>query len=238
MSAIHDASPLENIVQYSLLSLDLLDLILQKLSLKKQIQLLSINSYLFNNSHIKFLDNKKFSQENIQEKYINGEYCWAGLLSLNTDSNNKINNVNHLKDTLLQLNAFYTSGIDQEGISQLKVLLSLNAGNNERINDVNHLKDTLLELNTFGVSGINQVGISELKALQILNTDCNNKIKNVNHLKDTLKELSAYRNSGINQEGISELRVLKILDASSNKKIKNVNHLKNTLEELYAFDNR
>ena len=70
-------------------------------------------------------------------------------------------------------------GIDQKGISNLKVLQKLNADNNSKITDVNHLQYTLTELNCRWDCGIDQKGISYLKALQKLDACGNYKITNV-----------------------------------------------------------
>ena len=103
------------------------------------------------------------------------------LIQLNANSNEKIKNVNHMKNTLKILYCWGVSGIDQNGISELN-LIELYAWNNEKIKDVNHMKKTLKILNCSSNSGIDQNGISELNLIK-LNAIYNNKITNVNLIK-------------------------------------------------------
>ena len=77
-------------------------------------------------------------------------------------NNYKINNVNHLRNSLKILNCFGWCGIDQKGIMFIK-LEELNATGNIGINNVNHMKDTLKILNCGWGCGIGEEGISELK---------------------------------------------------------------------------
>ena len=162
------------------------------------------------------------------------------LQILNANNNWRINDVNHLKNTLTELHCIGKCNINQNGIAQLTRLQILQASSS-KINDVNHLKDTLVKLGCEFYCNINQEGISKLTKLQILNADGNKNVRSVNHLKRTLIKLSCQNtqydsftwcDSGINQEGISELMILQELIANCNPKITNVNHLQNTLIHL------
>ena len=80
--------------------------------------------------------------------------------------NNKIYDINFLKNTLEKLDVSGKKcGIRQEGIEQLTKLKILNANDNENINDINFAKNTLEILYASSDSGITQKGIEELKKL-------------------------------------------------------------------------
>ena len=88
---------------------------------------------------VRFKIGFKITQEIIQQKKFNK------LQKLNAGYNSKITNVNHLRNTLTELDCRWDCGIDQMGISDLLKLQKLNATNNVRITDVNHLRNTLTE---------------------------------------------------------------------------------------------
>ena len=229
--------------QKYILCLDVVQIICDFCDLKTQINLIKTCKEYEENLKIKKLTctdiiNSQITQNILQQKKFDQLRC------LNVWNNKKITSVNHLKDTLLELDCSCVCGIRQEGINDLRKLQKLNVFCNNNITNVNHLKDTLIELYCGGSCGIRQKGINELRNLQKLYTWNNKKITNVNHLKDTLLELDCgydcgYNNNryddnscGMRQEGINELRKLLKLDAGNNEKITNVNHLKDTLIEL------
>jgi len=89
-------------------------------------------------------------------KYIEKLHC---------SDNCKIDNVNHLKNTLKILNCSYTCGIDQNGISELQYIEEIYCSNNNKINNVNHLKNTLKILHCSHICGIDQNGMRSNLAL-------------------------------------------------------------------------
>ena len=185
----------------------------------------------FNELKIRKLDCSNGIAAQITQKIIQ-QKKFDRLQKLNAYNNSRITSVNHLANTLIELNcAGYFCSINQEGINNLKVLQKLNAYNNSRITSVNHLANTLIELNCGRDCGINQKGINDLKVLQILNAFNNTKIISVNHLMNTLIQLDCSWNN-INQEGIKELKILRKLYTSGNSKIISVTHLTNTLIEV------
>lgn len=123
------------------------------------------------------------------------------------NNNPKINNIDHLSETLEKLCCMGNSGISQTNIFKLNKLKSLKCSDNTKINNVNHLTDTLIKLYCGGASGVDQDGISKLSNLRYLNCVRNIKINNVkgkkifpfnpwpsrwprvNHLKETLASL-------------------------------------------------
>ena len=65
------------------------------------------------------------------------------LMKLYAHNNEKIKNVNHMKNTLKILNCSGSNcAIDQNGISELN-LIKLYASENNKIKNVNHMKNTL-----------------------------------------------------------------------------------------------
>ena len=123
------------------------------------------------------------------------------LIVLYAAGNKKINNVNHMKETL---NCGYNCGIDQNGISELN-LIHLNASDNKKIKNVNHLKKTqvardgqkpclLKILYCVNDSGIDQNGIAELNLIELY-AGGNEKIKNVNHMKKTQVARDGHKSS-------------------------------------------
>jgi hypothetical protein len=220
----------------------IVSLIFAKLSIQKQ----KLFNLIFKEYPIKSLDLSSFpnvTQEDITKKYVNGEYCWKDLISLNI-KNTKINNINHLSLKKLICNDI----IDQEGIEKLSDLKILHVdvyhsigvdntahtgvNTSKGVNDVSFCKDTLEELSAQYNSGINQEGIEKLNKLRILYCDGNPRINNVNHLNNSLQLLSAQLNNNIDQAGISKLNNLKILRISYNEKIFNLKKLQNSLLEL------
>jgi hypothetical protein len=96
-------------------------------------------------------------------KYLNasGYYCkisdegikQLNLKKLNVCDNQKITNINHMGNTLIELNASFLCIINNESIKNLH-LRKLNACNNKNITSVNHMKETLTELNASENCGI------------------------------------------------------------------------------------
>lgn len=97
---------------------------------------------------------------------------------LDASCNNKIIDVNQMKNTLKILKCYsgkYSEcGIDQNGISDIS-LIDLCASGNKSINNVNHMKNTLKFLFCAGNSGIDDKGVAELKTTEIYSRD-NHKI--------------------------------------------------------------
>lgn len=84
----------------SQLNINLIKRIFSKLeSFKKQYYFTLINSEIFNNIFITSLISNKITQKNLEEKAVNGKYCWDGLKELHA----LYVNVNHLADTSLML---------------------------------------------------------------------------------------------------------------------------------------
>ena len=84
---------------------------------------------------------KKLSQQIIeQNKYKNVEKI--NLIELDTYTNTKIWNVNHMKNSLQILNCSYGSKIDQNSISELN-LIELYSTQNYKIKNISHMKRTL-----------------------------------------------------------------------------------------------
>ena len=126
---------------------------------------------------------KKLDQKTIQQdKYRYVE-------KFNADNNDKIHNLNHMKNTQ----------VDRGGQKFQKICCLLKilccTGNNE------------IDLN--GNSGIDQDGIAQLSLIELYACD-NKKIKNVNHMKNTLKILHCGYNCGIDQDGISQLNLIEL----------------------------
>lgn len=100
---------------------------------------------------------------------------YISLIKLNTSSNKKITDINHMKDSLRILFCMYNNcGIDQNGIKELQ-LCEPYASNNKKINSVNHMKKSLKILYCEYDCGITKMRISDVK-LDMLEYYCNNKI--------------------------------------------------------------
>ena len=179
----------------------------------------TINLYNLNKDHqdniiIRNLYSVEYRIYKLNQKIIE-QNKYKYVERLNVFGNEKIKNVNHMKNTLKILNCSY-SGIDQKGISQLN-LIKLSVFENKKIKNVNHMKKTLKILKCGSDSAIDQDSIVELNLIE-LDATGNEKIKNVNHMKKTLKILECGYNSGIGQHGISELNLIE-LDTIGNEKI-------------------
>lgn len=167
--------------------------------------------YQFNHTHI--------SQELLMQKK------YSKLVKLCINACSKVINLNHLADTLKELDCEDTI-IDQSCISKLK-LTRLNSLHNPNIEDVNYMADTLIDLTS---RHITQEGISKLRLVK-LRISSNQNVYNVNHMASTLRELKCGCCAILGQDGISELRLVK-LNMFANDNIYDVNHMADTLQEL------
>ena len=102
----------------------------------------------------------KLSQEIIFQKKFHF------VEKLDAWNNRNIQNINHIKETLKELDCGLNCGIDQNGINELK-LVKLNASHNKKIKNVNHMKETLKELGCQCDCGIDQDGINQLKLIKL-----------------------------------------------------------------------
>lgn len=179
--------------------LDVLQTIINYSNLTSQIICTELNNFTHHNIYIYYLDctKKDISQRTIEQNKF------KKLKTLSCQQNEKICNVNHLKN----LETFYcNSVIDQFGISSLKNLKILHCDYNKKINNMNHLANTLEVLYCRYCCGIDQNGICHLKNLKKLMCDQNTNIKSVSHLSNSLEELSCKSRSGIDQNGIFNLK--------------------------------
>ena len=139
--------------------------------LKDTINLYNLNKDHQDNVRITNLYNISEHIYKLNQKIIeqNKYRCVEKLYAFN---NEKIKNVNHMKKTLKKLNCSgYSSGIDQNGISQLN-LIELRTSNNKKIQNVNHMKRTLKILLCRYNSGIDQNGILELNLIFLMFFSC------------------------------------------------------------------
>lgn len=113
--------------------------------------------------------------------------CWG---------NQKILSLNHLASTLEELDCGGECGVDQNGISHLRLKILI-CENNYKIISVNHMAETLQVLYCMKKCGIDQDGIRQLKKLQVMKCAHNVKIEDVNCFTDTLEILDCYGNDTI-----------------------------------------
>ncbi len=222
------------------MNIDILQIIINYCDVKTQIRCMMIDTYTYDNVYIYSLNtemNYRVDQNVIEQKKF------SRIKYLNCSNNEKIKNLNHLAETLKTLKCIQFSGIDQNGISNLKKLKSIDCSLNQKINSVSHLGNTLEELYCSEWSGITQNGINGLKKLKIMDCSGNKEIYNVNSMSETLEILDIstldyeppyldIRECGITQDGIAKLKKIQVLKCSLNDKIYNVNHLSDTLEIL------
>ena len=201
--------------------LDIVQIIVNYSILKNQIVCLQINSYTYNNLYVYSLENIPNIDQKIIEKKM---FC--RLHNLNCFNNNKINNVDHLVNTLEILNCGGDCGIDQTHISKLKNIKELHCSDNNKINNVNHLANTLEILSCESSTPLNLLA-------KIL-FDSVIRYASGDHLllSSKIPNEPFYGTSRIDQEGISRLKHIKKLYCRNNKNINNVNHLKQTLKVL------
>ena len=160
------------------------------------------------------LEGSKIDQHGISElkvlQKLDCKDCW------------EIKNVNHLTNTLVELDCSGSCGINQDGISELNKLKILKCHNNSKINNVNHLRNTLEYLDCsqtyYSSRGcIDQDGISKLKKIKYMNCNNNEKIYDLNHLSKSLEELNCCESSAIGILGIIELKKIKKMCARKNQ---------------------
>lgn len=162
------------------------------------------------------------------------------LKKLRCSGNRYIYNVNHLADTLEDLDCGGDEcNISDSGICELKNLKILRCDYNFNIKNLDIFGHTLEILECRGgCCGIYQDGIANLKKVKKLYCCFNPNIVNVNHLSETLEELDCsstdcedwedYRDGtvcGVDQEGISKLKNIKVIKYYNNNKIYSVDHL-------------
>lgn len=96
----------------------------------------SLCSKTHHNSHRIY----KITQKIIEQKrYSRLVYLDFDNVLRQGDCNKKVNNLNHLADTLEYLSCPWDCGVDQNGISQLKKITTLLCGSNVKIKCVKHL---------------------------------------------------------------------------------------------------
>ena len=95
---------------------------------------------------------------------------------LNVRSNPKIKSINHLKDSLIQLDISYHCSVDQEGFQDCNKIQILNANYNSKVTSTNHLRDSLIQLDISGICGVDQKGFEDCNKIQILNARNNTKV--------------------------------------------------------------
>ena len=159
------------------LSKNLLHEILQRMkNLKNQIILTTLNSFIFNQITIKKLNINMFglykhqpfiTNEDLQNKMCHDDrYLWGDVIALYASDNNRITDINFMRENLKVLQANGVScTLTQESIKNLQ-LIELQANDNYQITDVNFMKDTLrvLHADSFHYlgSGLTQAGIKDL----------------------------------------------------------------------------
>lgn len=157
----------------------------------------SKNIYIFN---VDASDNSIFGS-NINQNIIE-QHKYSKLKILNCRDNEQIEDVNHLADTLENLDCSGNCAIDQNGISKLDKLKRLIVKSNRKINNINHLTNVLEELHFDGTDKyINRKVLSKFQKVKILNIFGNDNIADLNFLSDTLEELSLMYCQGIDQNG-------------------------------------
>lgn len=201
--------------------------ILNYSNLHSQISILLINRYTYNNLYIKKLISRK-----IEQKYIM-QHKFKKLEILCVYDNSYINDVNHLSDTLIELNCGgYINGITQSGISKLKKIKYLNIYDNSKIKCIENMNTTLEGLNCGGMSSISQKDIMRLVNLKFLNMYENDKINNVDHLAENLIGLNCGSfypgRMKLCQSTVNKLNKLEFLFAENNENIlhHNINNIK------------
>ena len=140
---------------------------------------------------------------------IGGEKCGVAqngiselkvLRELLCDNNSNVYDVNHMSGTLEKLYCCGTSGITENGISNLKIKV-LACSDNEKIKNVKG-KKIFFPFNPRPL-----------------------RWSRVNYLGNTLEELYCsvwYKENGVTQEGISELKKLQVLKCNDNCFVNNV----------------
>ena len=150
------------------LCIDVIQIICDFADIKTQLNLTSLSQECYDRIKIRQLSDKCATQDVIRQKKFNE------LQKLNVRDNPKITDVNHLANTLIELDCgwnyiigtYCNCGIDQKGISDLLKLQKLVTDANATITDVNHLRNTLIELDCADICGIDQKGIADLLKLQ------------------------------------------------------------------------
>lgn len=172
---------------------DILQTIINYGTICNQIKCMTVNSYTYENLyiyslHCDELHNKSSNTFKHIDQLIIEQKKFNRLKILKCHGSS-IYNVNHLRDSLEELECRYSS-VNQNGISQLKKLRILNCNGNAGITDVNPFCETLEELDCGFESGIDENGISQLKKLRKLNCSNNYKIRNISFLHSSLESLN------------------------------------------------
>ena len=182
---------------------------------------------VYNNITQRIIEQKKFSK----------------LKCLHLGTNNNVRDINHLKNTLVELSCFDCRSLTKIGVSDLLKLRVLHCKN---IFDLKKLSNSLEELH---IEKMRQDDINDLNNLKCLHYHQKNTpfspnrkyyigdynlspVKSFYHLACTLKKLDC-SNSSIDQNVINQLKKLEIL-VCKNTSISDVNHLSDSLRELYC----
>lgn len=182
--------------------LDIIQNITDYCRLRDQITCTKITSLTNENLYIYEVDTefKKINQKIVEQKKF------SKLKILKCNASRDVKDVNHLADTLIELECCYLCGIDDLGICKLNKLKKLNSSWNEKIQNLEHLADILEVLICRGRCGIHQISVFKLKNVKILDCSGNPKIHDVNHMYGTLKVLKCKEGSNIDNSGILRLK--------------------------------
>lgn len=162
-----------------------------------------LDKHTHDNINIYFLDarNTQIDQQILkQKKYLNLKRLY---------SNDKIYDLNHLQESLIELDC---SGIDssitQNSIVNLKNLKILRCRDNVNIKNLDMCRKSIYELDCSGQSGICQCDLYDLTYIKNLNCFDNPNIHDLNILT-TLEKLNCGGKCGVKLEGIMYLLNIK-----------------------------
>lgn len=211
--------------------LDILDNIKNSfINVVNALNVCTINVNTNNNIYIvNMYDVDKKILAKLDQKIIE-QHRYNKLKKLYMHNNKKINNLNHLKNTLqvLDCGLEYDSENTQDELEYIVDIMRESRflfakKYKEYMEKIKYVMDCWS-------GGIKSSRIAEL-CLSELRCDNNMHITNISHMAKTLKILSCCGISGINQEAISCLNLEK-LKCDENPKIRNVNHMRDTLKIL------
>jgi len=193
------------------MNINLIDLILQKLSFYDQVRLHTLTSFIFNLAIIKKLE----APYNMRNKHLTAkncytdEYLWSGIVELK--GNKWIDGFYPMHDTLLILYIDdRETNIQNYHINFLR-LTKLSISFCYVIEDLNFMADSLRILNiAYSRACMKQNSIKKLQLIE-LNTANNTAIYDLNFMAATLRILNVSEyHCSVDQKGIKDLQLIQL----------------------------
>jgi len=219
---------------------DLVQLILDKLLIKDAVNLLSIDSFLFNDLKLRYINQDlmdRLTQDLLEAKDVHDidRYLWEGLIILKLKNNKNILSIPPQICASLYLLTL-NKNITQANFIHCIKLISVKIGKNQHINNFDHLSGSIQEIkNNYNNYNTINIKYDYLNRLQYLSIFYYEDVPIVQHAMRFFRVIL-----DPNLQSIANLRF--VTELYLNNYITNIDHLADTLtfllvrKSLYSVD--